>query len=179
MTDYSTVVLDLPGSDGRFKFQGDVEFTPQGRFQFTKNSGNGVTALAEKVFGAPEKTSLKANAYLGVGQGVRKFTIRFTSWTGESKEFGALGSDATAAEKMLEFEHQLANREIDSRNPATLIYGDLHPEGRFAPVDVVIPEYDFTFAVGEGETVNTFTGEMTLVEAFDVNIPLHPAEPFE
>ena len=178
MSDFSTLTIELPGSDGTFEIQGDLEFTPQGRPAYTINAGNGATAAAEKHFGASDTTSPKANAYLGFAQGERTFSIRFVSWTGEGNTWGGLGPDATAGEKAQYLEHELSHREIDSRRPVTLSYGLYTDSGPFSPLAVVPKEYDMPFVVGEGETINEFTGEITFAEAHDVNINLHPANPF-
>jgi hypothetical protein len=176
MTDFSKVILDLPGSDGRFELQGDIEFVPQARWNFTVNAGNGVTALSEDLFGlAGDSTSQMANIYGGAGQGQRTVVVRFVSWTGEGNEFGELPTDAPAARKAQHLEHELAHRSIDSRNPATLSYGDYHPDpdALYEPLEVVPLEVDTPFAVGNGENIHEFTGELTLAEAWNLNQVIH------
>jgi len=177
MSNFSTLTVELPGSNGTFEFQGDIEFTPQGRPAYTINAGNGATAVAEDLFGASDSTSPKANVYLGFGQGERQFSIRFVSWTGEGNTFGELGPDATAGEKAQHLEHELSHREIDSRNPVTISYGLYTESGLYSPLTVVPKEYDTPFVVGESETINEFTGEITFAEAYDANNALQPANP--
>lgn len=176
---FDKIVIELPGSgDTTYEAQGNIEFNPGQQPQYTVNAGNGITALTEQLINTD--ASPLANVYLNFGQGERAITIRFNGWRGESGQWGNLPQDARAARKAQKLDHEIANREIDSRKPITLTYGSYSDTAgdQFGPLKVVPSEVNLPFTTGEGESVNVFTGEITFKEAVVADQAIHKLNPF-
>lgn len=184
---YARLTIDgaSPGgvdATGVFEFAGNLEVVPGLRTGYLIGGrGSTTNAVVSSLIGSGE--SKRKGVYLDLGGGTRQVDINFWGWEGakvdldgdgtkEDLQWGDTGdpstttvSDATGADPITQMDclmEYLVTAEIDSRNPATLEYGEHHSAGLYDPLDVVVEGPQFTRAAEDG---SWFVGQMTFLEA--------------
>lgn len=171
-----TIEADVDGDGstetGKFHMQGNAEISPGLRTGYLVGGrGSTANAVFDSLLGDGE--SRQQGVFLGFGGGTRIYEIKFRGWQGSDLQWGNTGNGGTAADAtgedpltqidvLLEY---LSTADLDSRNPATLEYGEHYVDGRFEP-DTVVPEQPtFTRSAEDGQW---FDGSMTLLSAADL-----------
>lgn len=175
-----TVDADIDGDGsaetGRFVMEDNIDIRPGLRTGFLlDNRGSTVNSVLssfadDRTQQTGEATSKRKGVYLDLGGGVRSVEIEFTGWTGSNVQWGNTGDsssktvgDATGAEALSQLEvlfRYLEIAEIDSRNPATLEYGEHHPGGLYDPMDVVLESPQ---GLRSSDDSSTFSGTLTFL----------------
>lgn len=137
--------------------------------------GNLVNTIIQEFTDSGE--SPRKGFYFDAGNGEYIHEIDFQGWEGAQYEGQALqwgdtgddsnitATDATGADPITQIQillYVIRNVQIDSRNPATLEFGQHSDGGVLDPLDVVFEEPG---AVHQGSTPSTFDGSLTCIEA--------------
>jgi len=183
---YATLTLQGdPDGDGveetgTFQFGGNLQITPSLRTGFlaggTQSQLNSVIA---NLIDAGE--SQNQQFFVDAGAGAHAIEIQFRGWEGaqdsagnplkwgDSGDPGQLtATDATAASPISQicvFMQYLLTGTIDSRNPATLEWGEWAADGLYEPLNVVPEGPELTRAAEDG---SWFEGTLTLISAADL-----------
>lgn len=170
---------DGTAETGEFHMVDNIEIVPGMRTGFLlDNRGSTVNSVVSESTGQGE--SKREGIFLDLGGGVRSVEISFAGWSGSDEQWGNTGdatsvtqTDATGAAALTQLEvlfQYLAVSEIDSRNPATLAYGEHHSGGLYEPLDVVLESPQGTRSSEESSTFNgtlTFLSVRSLEQAID------------
>jgi hypothetical protein len=180
-----TVDADVNGDGqqetGVFEMAGNLEIVPGIRTGFLIGGrGSTVNSVVSSLLG--DGQSARKGIYLDLGGGARQVDINFWGWEGARDQdgnplqWGNTGNtdsptqaDATGADPITQIDclmQYLTVAEIDSRNPATLEYGEHHDDGLYDPLDVVVEGPQMTRAAEDG---SWFVGQLTTLEAVDVD----------
>lgn len=166
--------------DATFVFAGNVEVTPSLRTGYLIGGrGSTVNSIISQFAGSGD--SKRRNFFLEAGGGAHTIEISFRGWEGATDndgnpaQWGDTGdqstvtkSDATGADPITQVDvlmKYLTVAEIDSRNPATLRYGEYSLTGLYEPLSVVVESPNFSRAAEDG---SWFDGSMTCVAAADI-----------
>ena len=167
--------------NGVFELYGNLELTVGVRTGYLVGGQTGSTANAiiSDIVGQQEAN--RRPFYLDLGGGARTVEARFRGWEGAEDDdgnpvqwgnTGNAGSptkaDATGADPLTQIDvlmRYLTEAEIDSRNPATLEYGEYSTSGLYSPLDVAVEGPQFTRAGDEGDW---FDGTMTFITIGDL-----------
>jgi hypothetical protein len=169
-----TIEADVDGDGnaetGEFHFVDGVEIIPSMRTGFLLDN-RGSTANSVLSDTVADDVSNRKGIYLDLGGGVRSVEISFSGWTGSDVRWGDTGdpstttqTDATGASALTQLEvlfQYLAVAEVDSRNPATLEYGEHHSDGLYEPLDVVL---ESPSGQRSSDQSSTFSGTLTFLE---------------
>lgn len=167
-----TVEADVDGDGstetGEFHMAGNIEVVPSLRTGFVlDNRGSTINSVVSSTVGSGE--SKRQGIYLDLGGGVRSVEVSFEGWEGSAERWGDTGdggptkADATGEDPLTQLEvlfQYLSVAEIDSRNPATLEYGEHHGGGLYDPLDVVLESPQGTRTAENG---STFSGTLTFL----------------
>lgn len=183
-----TISADVDGDgvqeEGVFQMVGNLQVVPGLRTGYLIGGrGSTVNSIISSTVGAGQ--SNKQGFYLDLGGGARTVEVNFRGWEGAEfeDESGTVvpvqwGTDpnpsktkasATGQDSITQIDvlmKYLTVAEIDSRQPATLEYGEYASNGLYQPLDVVVEGPQFTRAAEDG---SWFDGSMTLVSAADLN----------
>lgn len=177
--------VDGDGSDetGVFEMAGDLQVVPSLRTGYLIG-GRGSTVNAIISSTVADGENKRKGFFLDLGGGAHVVEIQFKGWDGakytdsngnvQTATWGdtskAVGSKANATgegpvAQMDVLMKYLSVAEIDSRDTATLEYGEYSSPGRYDPISVVIegPSFQKT-AMEEKE----FTGSLTCIAAQDI-----------
>lgn len=173
--------VDGDGADesGVFEMVGNLSITPGLRTGYLVG-GRGSTILSIIANQANLGESKRRQFFVEAGGGAHSIEINFRGWkgavdeNGNAVQWGNTGSggtvaDATGEDPISQIDvlmQYLLVGEIDSRNPATLKYGEYSNQGRYSPLDVVVEGPQFTRAAEDG---SWFDGSMVLISAADLN----------
>jgi len=184
---------DGTAEDGEFHLYGNLELTPGLRTGYLLGGQTGATANAVTGDLTDRENVNRRPYYLDLGGGARTVEARFRGWEGAEDDddnpvqWGNTGdpttltkADATGADPLTQIDvlmRYLTEGEIDSRDPATLEYGEYSSGGLYSPLDVAVEGPQFTRAGDEGDW---FDGTMTFVTIGDLLEPLdiRAQEPF-
>lgn len=173
-----TIDADVDGDGaeetGKFVMVDDIEIIPSMRTGFLlDNRGSTVNSVISESTGGGE--SKRQGIYLDLGGGVRTVEVSFSGWAGSAEQWGNTGdestltrADATGASALTQLEvlfQYLAVGEVDSRNPATLEYGEHHSDGLYDPLDVVLESPQGTRS---SEQSSTFSGTLTFLSVLSL-----------
>lgn len=165
--------LTLPGEQ-RFVAEGNLEFTHGITNQFFVDGAAGALAGFEQFFDQIGQDlmgdSLKQQLFLGMGSGAHEITIEFTTWQGDTREWGGFGSDASPTTKLQALNRALSTTRITSDSPATLEIGEYSSSGSYNPLPVVVKESTLTFS--SREQASSFDGHIQFIESADVSDPI-------
>ncbi|KZX49301.1 hypothetical protein [Haloarcula sp. K1] len=167
-----TVEADVDGDGtfetGEFHMAGNIEIVPSLRTGFVlDNRGSTINSVVSSTVGSGE--SKRKGIYLDLGGGVRSVEVSFDGWEGSSEQWGDTGdggptkADATGEDPLTQLEvlfQYLSVAEIDSRNPATLEYGEHYSDGLYDPLDVVLESPQGTRTAENG---STFSGSLAFL----------------
>lgn len=178
-----TIQADADGDGsaetGVFEMAGNLEVTPSIRTGYIIG-GRGSTFNAVISNLVADGESKRQGFFLDLGGGARAIEINFRGWKGAIDENGnnlQWGNDssqtktqasATGQDPLTQIDvlmRYLTVGEIDSRNPATLEYGEYSSSGLYSSLGVVIEGPTMTRAAEDG---SWFDGSMTCIEAADV-----------
>lgn len=160
---------------GVFDFTGNLEITPGIRTGYLIGGrGSTINAIIQSYLG--NQANKRRGIFLDLGGGAQTVEIKFRGWDGSGDVWGdtSAGAEADATNEgplsqMAVLIKYLNVAEIDSRNPATLEYGEWSSGGRYEPLDVVVEGPNLTAAAEDG---SWFDGTMTFVSAADVTSTL-------
>jgi len=151
----------------------DVEVSPSIRTGYLIGGrGSTVNNIISESVGAGD--SKRQQFFLEGGGGAHTIELSFQNWEGADGTWGdpsePAGSEANATgespisqiDVLMQY---LLTAEIDSRNPATLEYGEYSSSGRFDPLAVVLEGPQMTRAAEDG---SWFDGSMTCIAAADI-----------
>ncbi|MFW6435294.1 MAG: hypothetical protein ACOCY1_02835 [Halovenus sp.] len=159
--------VDGDGSkeDGEFSLSAGIEISPGLRTgDLIGPTGSQAGALVDYVTGEDGRAGFN----LDVGGGYATFRISFRGFEGNAETWGD-GSDNPAADasgenvwrQMSVWQQYLDKGTYDSRNAATLEWGEYSSDGVYDPISVTIEEPSATFAATEQTSV--FEGDVTLI----------------
>jgi len=173
---------DGDGTDetGRFVFGGDLEVTPSVRTGYVAGGQQSqVNSIVANLVDDGE--SQNQQFFVDAGAGAHTVQIQFRGWDGARKadgtplQWGDTGdpdqltaTDATASSAVSQIcvlMQYILTGTVDSRNPATLEWGEWATDGLYDPLDVVLEGPELTKAAEDG---SSFTGTLTLIAAADV-----------
>jgi hypothetical protein len=175
-----TVDADVDGDGtaetGQFVMEDNINIKPGLRTGFLLNNrGSTVNSVISefaksKTEQTGEPVSKRKGIFLDLGGGVKSVEVEFSGWTGSNLQWGNTGDpsqktvgDATGAKALSQLEvlfHYLELAEIDSRNPATLAYGEHHSDGLYDSMDVVLESPQ---GLRSSDDSSTFTGTLTFL----------------
>lgn len=164
---------------GIFHFVGNLEITPSLQRNFLLG-GRG--ALANAIFGdqLQDGESQRQGYYLDLGSGIFTIEVAFRGWEGATDDQGnnlQWGDNSTQAlsqtsatgqdplSQMDVFLKYMTVGTIDSRDPATLEYGEYSSSGVYSALDVVV--LDGPTMTRAAEDGSWFDGSITFAEAGD------------
>lgn len=172
---------DGTDEDATFVLAGDLEIRPLIQPDFLVGGrGSTISSLGSEVIG--DGTG-RQGYYLDFGGGVAGAEIAFRSWEGasadidddgteEDLQWGNTGDpstdtvgDTTGADPITQIStlyQYLIVGTVDSRNTATLSYGEFSSSGLYSPQNVVLANLDLSRVADDG---SWFDGELTLYEA--------------
>lgn len=169
-------VLHIDGElgSGEFHMRGSLEIAPSIRTGYVIG-GRGSTVNA--ITGGDNRKGVFAD----LGGGATIVEISFRGWKGARDEDGShlqwgdsadptehTKTSATGQGAVDQLEcllHWLEQTTIDSGNPATLEYGQHHPDGVYDPMQCVVEEPNLSKAAEDG---SWFDGTLTFVSAVDI-----------
>jgi len=168
---YLSADIDGDGEreDAEFHMRGDLVVKPSIRTGFLVGGrGSTVNSVVSNTTGGEQ--SGREGYRLDLGGGARIVEIEFTGWEGSDDQWGNTGDgtevtvgDATGASAVTQMEvlmEYLNVGEYDSRNPATLEYGEHHPDGIYSAIDVVLEGPQTRKTAEDGEW---FQGTLTCI----------------
>lgn len=176
-----TVEVDVDGDAtkeiGVFDFEGDLRVDTGIRTGYLLDGRGGtVNSVVSESVG--DGTSKRKGVYLDLGSGVHYATVEFRGWEGSPGRWGngedgrgdsnVTESDAEGAGPLSQIDvlkQYLLVGEVDSRNPATLEYGEFSTNGVYDPLDVVFEQPTFRRSADDG---SFFDGSITFLEAVDL-----------
>lgn len=183
---YATLTLtgdpDGDGTDetGTFVLAGDLEVTPSIRTGYI--AGGQQSQINSIVANLVDDGETQNNQFfVDAGAGAHSVQIQFIGWSGARKADGTplqwgdsgtpdqlTATDATGSDPISQIcvlMQYLLTGTIDSRNPATLEWGEWAEDGLYDPLDVVLEGPELTKAAEDG---SSFTGTLTLIAAADI-----------
>jgi hypothetical protein len=165
-----TLPADVDGTgqvDGVFDLSTNVRFSPGA--QMAKLIGQRGQLLDTAIDFVASNSDPRGGYSLDAGTGAYIAEIDFQSFEGSSGRWGdGSAADARDAEgdsafrQMSVFVRYLNQGKFDSRNPATLAWGEYHSGGEYSAVDVTVSERA-TLSVDVNEETSTFSGTLQLV----------------
>lgn len=165
--------------DGEFHMVGNLEIQPGLRTGFiVDGQGGSVNSVIASLLG--DGQSKRQAFYLDLGGGAHVVEIQFRGWEGATVDGSNLqwGNDASQSKTQASATGQdpltqidvlmryLTIAEIDSRNPATLEYGEYSADGLYDPLDVVVEGPTMTDAAQDGPSY--YDGTMTCISTADL-----------
>lgn len=178
-----TIEADVNGDGsketGKFEMRGNVEITPQIVSSFVIDGrGRIVNSILSELVG--DGTNKRQGFYLDLGGGAHAIELSFTGWEGAIDSSGnnlqwgndpnksKTKSSATGQDPITQIDvlmRYLTVGEIDSRNPATLAYGEYSSSGVYSSLNVIVDSPRFPRSAMDGAK---FEGSMTCIVAADV-----------
>lgn len=187
--DRATLTLEAdPDGDGSletgvFDMAGNLTVSPGMRTGYLVDGRgstvNSVVSSLVEQYGEDLGPSKRRGFYVDLGGGAFTIDIEFTGWEGSIDGDGNYlqwGDDASVGKtkasatgqgpltQMDVFMRYLQTGEFDSRNPATLEYGEYSSGGLYDPLDVVVEGPRTT---KRSQSPDTFDGTITCISAAD------------
>jgi hypothetical protein len=120
---------------------------------------------------------LRQELSLDIGGGIHAITIDFLGYTGSPHQWGNTGAGGTPADatgedvhaQMAVFDRYLQTATIDSKNPATLEFGEYSSDSstRYGPLQVIPENPNIVFNSPEESSV--FDGSVTWIETISLD----------
>lgn len=174
--------VDGDGTDetGIFELYGDLDTTSGVRTDWTVDGALGT--VNSVISGLADDGEDKRQGFYGdLGSGSHFVQIDCSSWEdatkadgsplqwGDDPEPGRSATSATGADALTQLhvlERYLTVGETDSRNPATLEYGEFSQSGLYDPLGVVLEEPQLTR--NHSEETSSFSLSLTCIAAADL-----------
>lgn len=156
---------DGTDEDGVFDFSGGINIEPGIRTgDLIGQTGSQASAIVDYV----KSESGRSGFNLDIGGGAAVYRISFRNWEGSSGQWGDGSSDPKADatgedvwRQMSVWQRYLDWGTYDSRNAATLEWGDYSQSGAYSPIAVTIEEPSASFTAEKQTSV--YEGDITLI----------------